>query len=93
MRYIAIIVVVAIIAIVVIFALLIQRLKNRQAEELVQQAGRLDLAQSQLAIANTTLRTIRDLRGDSAVDADIAIEQIDRLRTEYYDNQEKRLTR
>ena len=87
MRYIAVIAVVAIIAVAVIIGLLIQRLKNRQTEELNAVRQQLKLAQDQLGIAMPTLRTIRDLQGDSAIDAMAALESIESFRDKYY-NQE-----
>lgn len=88
MKWIAIIVVVGIIALAVILGLLIQRLKNRQAEELKHLQGQLGLTQNQLAVSRTALRTIRDLQGDSSFDAQMALDENDRLLQEYYDNQE-----
>lgn len=87
MRFIAIISVFAIIAVTVIIVVLISRLKSRQSEELANKQGRLTVAEEQVRVARQALRTIRDLQGDSAFDAQMALDQIDKLRDEYY-NQE-----
>lgn len=92
MRFIAIITVVAIIAVTVIIGLLIQRLKNRQSEELDNVRGRMTLAQDQLGVAKDTLRTICDLQGDSSFDAAMAIDKINQLNDDFYTKQ-KGLTR
>lgn len=93
MRFIAIITVVAIIAVTIIIGLLIQRLKNRQAEELEGKRKRLELANDQLGVAKETLRTIRDLQGDSSFDAAMALDKINQLNDEFYDTNRKELPR
>ena len=84
MRFIAAIVIVAIIVVGVLIGLGIQRLKTRQGEELQFQRDEKDLALAQLKVAKEELRTIRDIRGESSLNATLALEEIDRLRDEHY---------
>jgi len=85
MRFIATIAVAAIIALVAVIAIVSKRISDRKAEELEFQRGEKDLALSQLRVAKEELKTIRDTRGESALGATLALEEIDRLRDEHYE--------
>lgn len=92
MKWIAIIVVVAIIVVGILIGLGIQRIKNRTAEELEHVRGLKNLYVDQINVATKELRTIRDLGGDSALAASVALDDIDRLREKHYTNQEREIS-
>jgi hypothetical protein len=84
MKWIALIVIVSVIALAVIIWKLIERYKSRQAEQLEHLRKLWVLGDSQLAVTVRALRTIRDLQGDSAFDAQMALDEIERLKDEHY---------
>jgi hypothetical protein len=82
-RYLAPIIIVGIIALAGLIAYLIHVFRTRDSAKVKLLKEQLALVGEQVAVTTRTLRTIRDLNGDSSFDAQMALDEVERLANNY----------